>query len=226
MIWMLHIHTTLPTAIVALSCDGILIHSLSNDEQREHSAFLHDAIDQLIKMAEIKPGDIQTVGVTSGPGSYSGIRVGLSAAKGFCYALNIPLITFNTLEALSVSFYQQFPEEQGAVCAMIDARRMEVFTAVYNKAQEILFKPCALEINAVSFTTLLDSGISAFVGSGAPKVFEMFPEETMLFERRTDVLPQSLVLLTTQKYNLKIFEDVSNADALYLKPVYFAPKHS
>lgn len=226
MIWMLHLHTTLPKAIVAISCDGKLIHFLANEEQREHSAFLHVAIDQLLKIADIKPGDIQTVGVTSGPGSYSGIRVGLSAAKGFCYALKIPLITFNTLEALSVSFYQQFPEEQGAVCPMIDARRMEVFTAVYDKAQKLLLKPCALEIDEDSYSKIVGYGISAFVGSGSPKVWEMFPENIQLFNRQIGVLPQSLVLLTSQKYDLKNFEDVSNADALYLKPVYFAPKHS
>ena len=226
MIWMLHIHTTLPKAIVAISCDGQLMHFLSNEEQREHSAFLHEGIDQLLKMANLKPGNIKTVGITSGPGSYSGIRVGLSAAKGFCYALKIPLVTFNTLEALSVSFYEQFPGETGAVCPMIDARRMEVFTAVYDKTQKLLFEPCALEIDVSSYKSLVEQGVCAFVGSGSLKVSNMFSENPQLFERQVDITPESLVRLTNQKYQLKQFEDVSGADALYLKAVHFTTKNS
>ncbi len=226
MIWMLHIHTTLPKAIVAISCDGKLIHFLINEEQKEHSAFLHEAIEQLLKMADLKPVDIKTVGITSGPGSYSGIRVGLSAAKGFCYALKIPLVTFNTLEALGISFYELFPGETGAVCPMIDARRMEVFTAIYDKSQKLLFEPCALEIDAISYKSLVGYGVSAFVGSGSPKVSNLFSENPQLFERQVDITPQSLVILTNKKYQLKQFEDVSGADAVYLKAVHFATKNS
>ena len=224
MIWMLHIHTALPKAIVALSNDGAVVHFLINDEQREHTSFLHVAIDQLLNKADLKPADLQAVGVTSGPGSYSGIRVGLSAAKGLCYALKIPLVTFNTLEALAVSFYQQFPEEDDAICPMIDARRMEVFTAVYDKKIRALLIPTALELQTSSIELFSAYNIAAFFGSGSAKLSGFLPNNPKIFERQVDISPQSLVTLTTQKYGARAFEDVSAADAVYLKAVYFASK--
>lgn len=226
MIWMLHIHTALPKAIVALSQDGVLIDFLTNDEQREHTSFLHIAIDGLLNKAHLKPKDIQAVGVVSGPGSYSGIRVGLSAAKGLCYALKIPLITFNTLEALAVSFYQQFPDEDGAICPMIDARRMVVFTAVYDKKLRALLVPSALELQTSSRGLFSTYNIAAFFGSGSQKFSGIFENSPQLFERQVDISPQSLVTLTTYKYDAKAFEDVSAADATYLKAVYFASKQT
>lgn len=226
MIWMLHIHTTLPRAIVALSCDGTLIHFLSNEEQQEHASFLHEAINQLLNTSGLSPKEIKVVGATSGPGSYSGIRVGLSAAKGLCYGLKIPLVTFNTLDALAYSFYEQFPDEAGVVCPMIDARRMEVFTAIYGHGQNLLLDACALEIDADSYNSLIAYGVSAFIGSGAPKVFNMFQKDAPLFEKQVEISPQSLVALTNQKYQLKKFDDVTASDAIYLKPVYFAAKKS
>ncbi len=224
MIWMLHIHTALPKAVVALSNDGVVVHFLINDEQWEHTAFLHVAIDQLLKEADLKPADIQAVGVTSGPGSYSGIRVGLSAAKGLCYALKIPLLTFNTLEALAVSFYQQFPEEDGAICPMIDARRMEVFTAVYDRNLKPLLQPNSIELQSAPIDYFSPYNIAAFFGSGSEKFSAIFQNNDKLFERQVDITPESLVLLTTQKFKARDFEDASNANALYLKPVYFASK--
>lgn len=224
MIWMLHINTALPKAIVVLSNDGAVVDFLINDEQREHTAFLHVAIDQLLKNADLKPGDIKVVGVTSGPGSYSGIRVGLSAAKGLCYALKIPLVTFNTLEALVVSFYQKFPEEEGRVCPMVDARRMEVFTAVYDKRLHPLLVPAALELQPSSIQMVSSYKIAALFGSGSQKFSGIFSNSPQLFERQVDISPQSLVTLTTLKHNAKDFEDVSAADATYLKAVYFASK--
>ncbi|MEO5501274.1 MAG: tRNA (adenosine(37)-N6)-threonylcarbamoyltransferase complex dimerization subunit type 1 TsaB [Ginsengibacter sp.] len=224
MIWMLLIHTALPRAIVALSNGDEAAHFLINDEQREHTAFLHVAIDELLKKADIKPGDIKVVGVSSGPGSYSGIRVGLSAAKGLCYALKIPLVTFNTLEALAVSFYQKFPKEEGIICPMIDARRMEVFTAVYNKNLSPLLIPTALELKTSTTDLFSVYNIDAFFGSGSQKFSGFFTTNPKIFERQVDISPQSLVTITNQKYKAKEFEDVSAADAMYLKAVYFAGK--
>jgi tRNA threonylcarbamoyladenosine biosynthesis protein TsaB len=109
---------------------------------------------------------------------------------------------------------------------MIDARRMEVFTAVYDKTQKLLFEPCALEIDPNSYKKLVGYGVSAFVGSGSLKVSNMFSENPQLFERQVDITPESLVRLTNQKYQLKQFEDVSGADALYLKAVHFPTKNS
>lgn len=224
MIWMLHIHTALPSAIVALSREGVLVDFLSNDEQREHTSFLHIAIDKLLRKAHLKPKDLKTVGVVTGPGSYSGIRVGLSAAKGLCYALNIPLVTFNSLEALTQSFYQCYPTESGVICPMIDARRMEVFTAVYDRDLTPLLQPNSLELQASTIDYFSPFNMAAVFGSGSEKFSTIFQNNDKLFERQVDITPESLVSLTTQKYNTRDFEDVSNANALYLKPVYFASK--
>jgi tRNA threonylcarbamoyladenosine biosynthesis protein TsaB len=126
------IDTSQETATVALSNEGKVLHWEENKISKEHASWLHTAIARLIAEAEITLGDLKAVAVIAGPGSYTGLRVGMAAAKGFCYALNIPLITRNTLEVMAESMRNSAAEKGALICPMIDARRDEVFTALYS----------------------------------------------------------------------------------------------
>jgi tRNA threonylcarbamoyladenosine biosynthesis protein TsaB len=120
------------TGTVGLSQNGKLLFSEENKIAREHAAWLHAAIGRILAEAEKTVRDLEAVAVVAGPGSYTGLRVGMAAAKGFCYALKIPLITQNTLRVMAESMKAVAAEKSALICPMIDARRDEVFVALYS----------------------------------------------------------------------------------------------
>jgi len=166
----LNIDTATETAQVSFAKDGKLLHSLNNDSQKDHASFLQVAIQQLMKAAAIKLNDVDAIAVTAGPGSYTGLRVGMSSAKGLCYALNKPLIAINTLEILAGAAIDQSHDTVNFLyCPMIDARRMEVFTAIYSSKSTTILAPCAMILQQDSFNNELEKNKIAFFGSGADK---------------------------------------------------------
>ncbi len=166
----LNIDTATATALVCLAKDGKPLRSLANTAQKDHASFLQVAIQQLVNDTGIALKDIDAVAVTAGPGSYTGLRVGMASAKGLCYALDKPLITLSTLAVLAVSAVQQLNNVENCLfCPMIDARRMEVFTAVYNGALKLILQPCAMILDERSFSEQLNQGRVVFFGSGSAK---------------------------------------------------------
>ena len=143
----LNIDTATEEASVCLSQDGNVIHTLLNDSQKDHAAWIQVAINTLLQKEGYTMQQIQAVAVTHGPGSYTGLRVGMASAKGICFALQIPLITINTLQVMAfgaINQWRSLAENMKlplCFCPMIDARRMEVFTAVYNEALEEIISP-------------------------------------------------------------------------------------
>ncbi|HUP13519.1 MAG TPA: tRNA (adenosine(37)-N6)-threonylcarbamoyltransferase complex dimerization subunit type 1 TsaB, partial [Niastella sp.] len=140
----LNIDTATDQAIVSLSKEGSVIGTLENNAQKDHAAWIQLAINSLLQKHGSAMHQLQAIAVTAGPGSYTGLRVGMATAKGLCFALQIPLITINTLQVMANAAIDQFLLKASQMplplcfCPMIDARRMEVFTAVYDKAlQEI-----------------------------------------------------------------------------------------
>ena len=127
----LNIDTALETAFVCLSNGNEVLQSSVNETQKDHATWLHTAITNLLQKTGHSVNELEAVAVSIGPGSYTGLRVGLASAKGFCYALNIPLIAISTLKIIALAASN---EVQGAtiICPMIDARRMEVFTLLYD----------------------------------------------------------------------------------------------
>ena len=166
----LNIDTATETAQVNFAKDGIVLQSLHNDMQKDHASFLQVALQQLMQSAAVSLKDVDVIAVTAGPGSYTGLRVGMASAKGLCYALNKPLIAISTLEVLTIAAQQNSstPEEI-LFCPMIDARRMEVFTAVYNYQLIATLNPCAMILQENSFDAQLKEQHIAFFGSGAAK---------------------------------------------------------
>src|ERR1700738_4487907 len=152
----LNMDTATETASISLSKGGISLALSENKEQKEHAAWLHSAVEKMMQETGYRMRDLQAVAVTAGPGSYTGLRVGMAAAKGFCYALDIPLITENTLKVMAFAAREQ-TSDAGLLCPMIDARRMEVFTAIFQRDLKELMPTTAMVIDGNSFSTWLSS---------------------------------------------------------------------
>lgn len=165
---LLNIDTSTKSAGVCLSQDGKLLAMLENLEQKEHAAWLHVAVQELMAKTGSHMRDLQAVAVTAGPGSYTGLRVGMAAAKGFCYALGIPLITEDTLRVMAFAASEQLPQAD-LLCPMIDARRMEVFTSLYRQNMTVLLPSTAMVIDENSFSDWLNDHRVSFFGEGSDK---------------------------------------------------------
>lgn len=131
----LHIDTATNYASICISKDDVVLGFEENAEQKNHASFLQPAIKAMFAKCNFNLSDIDAVAVTNGPGSYTGLRVGLASAKGLCFALNKALILLNTLQVMAAASIESKKEEDIDIlfCPMIDARRMEVFTALYAK---------------------------------------------------------------------------------------------
>jgi tRNA threonylcarbamoyladenosine biosynthesis protein TsaB len=218
----LNIDTASENAHVSLAKDGLILHSLSNESQKEHAAFLQASIQQLMKSVNINLKDVDAVAVTAGPGSYTGLRVGMASAKGLCYALKKPLITIGTLEVLTASALELFPTDNKDLlyCPMMDARRMEVFTAVYKHDLTIHLQPCAMILNEISFEKDLFNNQIIFFGSGSDKwkliCTDSYRDEKAVF-KTVSILPKSLSKSTNALFLEKKFTELAYSEPLYLK---------
>lgn len=222
MILILNIDTSGPIASLALTKNGQLLSLVQNKEQRDHASWIHEAIRQLIADQHYSSQDLSAIAVTIGPGSYTGLRVGLSTAKGLCYALDIPLITENTLRLMAftaVEHFRSLQNQQFSLFApMIDARRMEVFTAVYDEALEEVLPPQPLILDAGSYSHLNRKKM-AFFGSGADKFITLVSELDACFQR-IEADASHLGSLSYEKFINKQFSDIAYSEPLYLKEFY------
>jgi len=164
----LNIDTATEKAGISLSENGKSLSLVENREQKDHASWLHPAIEKMMAETGYKMRDLNAIAVTAGPGSYTGLRVGMAAAKGFCYALGVPLITESTLKVMAFAVSEQAPSP-GLLCPMIDARRMEVFTAVYRNDLVELLPPVAMIIDENSFAGYLAGNAMSFFGGGSYK---------------------------------------------------------
>ena len=215
----LNIDTASENAHVSLAKDGQVLHKLSSDSQKEHASFLQIAIQQLTKVANINLKDIDAVAVIAGPGSYTGLRVGMASAKGLCYALKKPLITISTLEVLTVSalhFYSPAAEENILFCPMIDARRMEVFTAIYQNDLTLYLQPCAMILDEFSFKKELLKSRILFFGSGSEKWKQVCNHPNAIF-KSVSVMPESFSKSSDFLFSEKKFTDLAYSVPSYLK---------
>jgi len=216
----LQIDTSTTICSVALSENGQTLQVLDLDEPNAHAAKLTILIAEVLKQTNRTIQDLSAVAVSMGPGSYTGLRIGVSTAKGLCYALDIPLIAINTLEALFLGYKEQFGLTAGdAYLPMIDARRMEVYTAVYDH-NAALVKATSAEIIDFDYFNelLLNYNRVHLFGSGADKFEDLFNATD-----RVNVLSgfdDSAAFLSTlafDKFQRKEFEDVAYFEPFYLK---------
>ncbi len=220
----LQIDTATETAGVSIAENGILLAVARNDSQKEHAGFLHKAIKKILEQAAISLDNIDAIAVTNGPGSYTGLRVGMASAKGICYALNKPLITIGNLPALAYASVMNKKDEwpEGTLfCSMIDARRMEVFTAVYNKQMEELKGPSAMILDSDSYSELLEKNTLVFSGSGAIKWSRLNTSKNAHYLFETDTTA-AFSHLSYKKFIQKDFADLMYSEPLYVKEFFFA----
>ena len=212
----LNIDTSVETASVCLSHHTEVIGQAVNENQKDHAAWLHTAIINLINGAQLQINDINAIAISIGPGSYTGLRIGLAAAKGLCYALSLPLISINTLEMMAHSVAKEKGE---FICPLIDARRMEVFTATYNKSLEEITKPFALIVDKNSFTDLLSSGSVIFCGNGSKKLQTILDHDNAFYSN-TIATATDLVHLSSMYFQDKKFANLAYTEPYYLKEFY------
>lgn len=167
---LLCIDTSTTHASVALAKDGTVIALKTNQNQKDHASFLQPAIHSLLNETNQTLQDLEAVAVTSGPGSYTGLRVGFASAKGLAYALDIPLIAIETTLVMSAAAVPSVRNDPSALlCPMIDARRMEVFTALYSPGLQPVSPISALILSADSFKNELANTRMFFFGDGSAK---------------------------------------------------------
>lgn len=221
----LHIDSATEIAQVSLSKDAFILFSLANEKQNDHASFIQPAIAQLIKLADISLSQIDAIAITAGPGSYTGLRVGMASAKGLCYALQKPLITLNTLEVMAASAIDE-QNEVGALnvnlfCPMIDARRMEVFTAIYNQKLDIVLPNQALLLEPDSYSGLLKEDKILFFGSAVKKWQELCKHPHALFASIT-IKPASMARLAEYAVEQQRFADLALSEPFYGKEFHSA----
>lgn len=226
----LNIDTATEHASVCLALDGKSIVIESNPSQKDHAAFIQPAISKMIQASSYKLQEVDAIAVSNGPGSYTGLRVGLSTAKGLCYALDKPLLLINTLEIIATSAIQnknqlstvnlQLPT---LFCPMIDARRMEVFTAVYNDQLKEIQSPIAKILDENSFADVLNDNNIFFSGSGAEKFKKVIANNNAYF-LQTQHDASHMATIAENLYLLKSFADKAYSEPFYLKE-FFTPAH-
>jgi len=162
------LETATSVCSVALWRDGQVVASRHSDQPNAHSSRLAVFVDELFKESGFPMSTLDAVCVSSGPGSYTGLRIGVSSAKGYCYALDIPLLAVPTLDNMANLYYLSHPDYEGFVCPMIDARRMECYTALYSRQGQVR-ETMAEVIESGSYDLWLKQGMVTFVGDGAEK---------------------------------------------------------
>jgi tRNA threonylcarbamoyladenosine biosynthesis protein TsaB len=216
---LLNIDTASENAHVSLAKNGEVLHALHSESQKEHASFLQAAIQQLLQATSIHLKEIDAVAVTAGPGSYTGLRVGFASAKGLCYALKKPFITIGTLEVLTASalaLNEQMAVENILFCPMIDARRLEVFTAIYQQNLTVYMQPCALILNELSFEKELSKNKILFFGSGSEKWKLLCKHPNALFQS-VSITPESFSKSTNLRFSEKKFTELAYSEPFYLK---------
>ncbi len=213
----LHINTALEMAFVAVSDGRLILAEQKNPEQKSHASFLHPAIEQVLLTSGIGVNDLKAVSVIAGPGSYTGLRVGLSAAKGICFVCSLPLIMINTLEWMMTSVIGAGSD---LICPLIDARRDEVFTALYDSKGIEIEQPHAHILTQLSFANKLTENKILFFGNGAEKTRKFIIHKNADFLAKNPASSQEQVQISLKHFESGRFSDLTYAEPLYVKEFY------
>ena len=223
----LNIDTATDIAHISLSKSGVILDSVINTDQKEHGSFLQPAIEKLFKINSIAIKSVDAIAISTGPGSYTGLRVGMASAKGICFALQKPLISINSLEIIACAAILENSDNNDLsnllICPMIDARRMEVFTALYTQNLEIILEPQAMIIDSNSFENHFLVNKILFVGNGAKKWEPTCKNENALFTDNPNNL-LAMNRLSFKKYGNKDFSNLAYSEPSYLKEFFDSSK--
>jgi tRNA threonylcarbamoyladenosine biosynthesis protein TsaB len=217
----LNIETSTKNCSVSIADTGkiIAIKELNNGNY-SHAEVLHPFIENMLAQGSVSKDEIDAIAVSKGPGSYTGLRIGVSAAKGLSFALSVPLISIDTLTSLSYAI----SIDKGLIVPMLDARRMEVYAAVFDKQHHIIREIKAEIIDETSFLAALEQGEVHFLGDGAHKCKEIITHRNAVFV--DDMFPSSreMAVLSYHKFKKNDFEDLAYFEPFYLKDFIVIPE--
>jgi len=215
----LNIETSTETCSVAVAQDGGIIFEKINNEPNSHTKYLAKFVEEALSFAESHAIPLDAVAVSSGPGSYTGLRIGVSTAKGICYGKNVPLIAIPTLKLLCVKplLSDDIEDENALLCPMIDARRMEAYTAIYDRALREVREVKAEVIDATTYNEWLDKGLVYFFGNGAEKCKEIINHPNARFIDNVIPTAKSMLPLAELAIAKGQYEDVAYFEPFYLK---------
>ncbi len=214
MSYILNIETATKNCSVSLSKDGKLLDVINHREDGySHAEKLHLCIDEILKRNNLDLKKLSAVAVSKGPGSYTGLRIGVSTAKGLAYGLNIPLIAVSTLEHMA----RQIKKENAFIIPLIDARRMEVYAAVFDENHNSVREIKAEIIDENSFSEYLDQKKVYFIGDAVPKTKEAISHPHAIFIEDSYPSAKEMASLSYQKFLEENFEDTAYFEPFYLK---------
>lgn len=215
----LNIETSTEVCSVAVSQDGSIIFEKTNSEPNSHTKYLASFVEEALSFAESHAIPLDAVAVSSGPGSYTGLRIGVSTAKGICYGKNIPLIAVPTLKLLCVRplLSDEVEHDDALLCPMIDARRMEAYTAIYDRALREIRKVQADIINDTTYAEWLEKGPVYFFGNGADKCKDIIKHPNAHFIDNVTPTAKSILPLAELAIAKGDFVDVAYFEPFYLK---------
>jgi tRNA threonylcarbamoyladenosine biosynthesis protein TsaB len=212
--FILHIETSTKNCSVSIAKCGELISLKEiNNGAYSHAEMLHPLIKEALLDSKLTMSQINAIAVGKGPGSYTGLRIGVSAAKGLCFANDIPLISINSLEILAHST----TIDKGYIIPMIDARRMEVYSAIYDESYTLIRETKADIIDEHSFYDELQNHTVYFLGDGAEKCKETIVHKNAVFIKNAFPSAKEMTQLSYDKYKENKTEDIAYFEPFYLK---------
>ena len=214
MVYLLNIETATKNCSVSLSANGQLLDVLEYaGENYSHAEKLHVFIKQILDHNQLKTHNLDAIAVSMGPGSYTGLRIGVSAAKGLAYALNIPLIAVSTLEILA----RKTQTDNAYIIPVIDARRMEVYSAVYDTQYHLVRKVQADLLEEQPFESYLNEKTVIFVGDAVPKLQDFLSHPNAVFSNERFPSAKEMHQPAYQKFLNQDFENTAYFEPFYLK---------
>lgn len=223
MAFILSIETAVKGCSVAIHEDGNLIADVNLNNERVASSLLTTAIGRVVELSELTLHQLDAVAISEGPGSYTGLRIGLSTAKGLCFSLDKPLLTLSSLEIMTQAIVGLFSEVH-ALCPMIDARRMEIYSMLLDgNSLEIKEATAAKVVDESSFAELLKDNRVLFFGNGSQKIQHLYATDSNAVFIEKPIYPTAafMGILAFEKYGKQDFASVPDFEPVYVKP-YFA----
>ena len=228
MAYVLNIETSGEICSVAVSKDNVLLNSLESEEKQSHAATLTRLIEEALLNSNIKIENLGAIAVSKGPGSYTGLRIGVSTAKGICYALNIPLIAINSLESLAKGIlkkeknnleYLGFTDDD-CICIMTDARRMEVYTALFNSKGKAVSETSAMIVDENMHESVMQTRKVFFAGTGAEKASSIIKNQNAVFLYGFKARAEDMISSAFESFSNKTFENTAYFEPFYLKDFF------
>jgi tRNA threonylcarbamoyladenosine biosynthesis protein TsaB len=220
MSYILNIDTSGNYTGICLAENGVPKQTIMRNSEYGKQISVHVLISEILKQSGISISNLSAIAIMEGPGSYTGLRVGMAAAKGMCFSLDIPMVTAGTLMVMAKAAIEAYTQPGNKLfCPMIDARRMEVYTAIYNPNLEEFLQPCNKILNESTFKEFILNKEMLFFGSGAEKWKKLMPEAQLIFLENVNIV-NTLASISYEKYRYNVYADLIHSQPTYLKEFY------